>query len=745
MITRVTATVIASLVALTTLLLSTPGWSGPALAKGVDRTSPVPGDTATVTAAASYNPGEDLTISGRGWLAESGAEGSTVAVLIDAPGPAVYTRRTVANPTTHEVSADKRLQAIAAADAHGDWSVTIPAPTPENAYFGDQQGQPSITPWTSGQVHFFRLLTGSLRDRDKVRSVRVEFCVGTCDTEAGQEPAWGHVTARHADGATAWVEDQPSPAAGAVLRVVGRGWLTADASGGSTIDVSFNRNGEGDPGSPYVVKADDAGNLEAEVPLPPGLEPGSYLTAVFRSGPYAPGDVSRSVTTETLKVGGVAYVPPSMGGVCTPTSPSPEVALSTTSVPVGGVITVTGKGWCHPKNGGSTIAVKIDDGEVSHTAATRVRDDLTIWAIVEADPKTGEFTADVTLPDGTTASSTPALTQGAHTLRFLTGTLKAGDTIRTLRSEEITVGAYRPNGIPDPVEATEDLTQATKAGLRVSRRGTRLTVTIPKAASGEWVYLNLYDGGSPLFPWGTTWLHADGHRQVKASLKGLTLPDGDLKLSAQSGNQGRAGKLLGWGVLRVAAPASAAPASVSAPPAIAPALSSLAGAVVPAPTQTPAAPLLTTANRGHVSALLSGTDVLLKTPAAPGAWVHVTLYAGDAVIPAGWLQTRLDGTVTLAAASLPAGEYRLAVQDPAGAMLGWTTFTLGATGTAPADSAPPAAGTRAAAAVASVAASLPLWRVRDLDAVLMVAAIALLAGTSAGIALGSRTPRRKLT
>ena len=45
---------------------------------------------------------------------------------------------------------------------------------------------------------------------------------------------------------------------------------------------------------------------------------------------------------------------------------------------------------------------------------------------------------------GGATGSTPALPTGAHTLRLLTGSLKAGDAARTLLSSEFVVGSYRP-------------------------------------------------------------------------------------------------------------------------------------------------------------------------------------------------------------------------------------------------------------------------------------------------------------
>ena len=126
---------------------------------------------------------------------------------------------------------------------------------------------------------------------------------------------------------------------------------------------------------------------------------------------------------------------------CVPTSPTPTVTVKPLKVKMGAILRVTGEGWCHPTNGGSLIAVKIDEGAYSRLDSS-VHVNRTVWAIVQANNKTGKFSAKITLPNGTTSGangSTPAFVTGPHTLRLLTGSLKAGDAIRTVQSGTFTV------------------------------------------------------------------------------------------------------------------------------------------------------------------------------------------------------------------------------------------------------------------------------------------------------------------
>lgn len=89
---------------------------------------------------------------------------------------------------------------------------------------------------------------------------------------------------------------------------------------------------------------------------------------------------------------------------------------------IGGTISLEGEGWFNQAGTeGSTVAVKIDRGTVT------APDGSDVWATIEADTD-GTFAADIALPAG-------SITPGVHILNLLSGTLKAGDTVRSVAVE----------------------------------------------------------------------------------------------------------------------------------------------------------------------------------------------------------------------------------------------------------------------------------------------------------------------
>lgn len=699
-------------------------------------------------------PGQDIVVSGTGWTNTAGAEGSVVGVLLDATASGdpntVLTTRDVVNPLTGTVSTDKRLHVIVRADSAGSWTATIPYPTAENAALS---GGGAWTDWAAGSTHQVRLLTGSLgvEISDAMRSLAADVTIAG-DPPAGptDPPTWAHETVTStASGrtATAWVQSDVAAGDGSTLRIKGAGWVDTAGTGASTIAIKLN-SGDGrqytrsgsdivehpsasgddtiwtllapaNPDShPNVVVIGVDGSFEIELDLPDGLEAGQYLSVLFQSGRFDPADVQRSETTGYLTVGGVPYEDDGddVEATCRPSTSSPGVTIINPSVALGGVLTVQGTGWCHPgeNRGGSVIALKIDEGAYSHLTDA-VHQNRTIWAVVEADSETGDWSIDIQLPDGTAATSSPAFPEGAHTLRLLTGSLKTGDQGRSALTTEFVVGAYQPNGAPDPVDAST-LTAANAGGVTVSRTADSLAVTIPGARAGDWIFITPFAAdGSPRYPWLGSWFRADASGTVRAPLAGVTLPAGLITVAVQSGNQGELGRLVGWGRLLVAAPSPGttptpspgAGQAAAATPVVArddagesgtgstatgtgatgasgrhgtTALAARTPAQLGAPTTVPAPPAasgegLTAANAGTVTSVLEGAILTITIPSAePGDWVY--LYAYSTPVPVGWIQVDADRRVRVDLAALEPGEHKLAVLDRDGALIGWTGTEL---------------------------------------------------------------------
>lgn len=161
----------------------------------------------------------------------------------------------------------------------------------------------------------------------------------------------------------------------------------------------------------------------------------------------------------------------------------PTLTVQSGNLTVGGTVAVSGTGWTTADGtSGSIIAVKIDEGAYSHLPGETVHPNATVWALIEAADD-GSFSTAITLPTAT--SSTPAFAPGVHSLRFLTGSSKAGDAIRTLRSDDLTVSA--------PAAAT---TTAVSVLRRSSPYGTAnvATVSLTTAGAGTAGTVVLRDG-----------------------------------------------------------------------------------------------------------------------------------------------------------------------------------------------------------------------------------------------------------
>ena len=560
--------------------------------------------------------GQPLTVKGVGWMNQEKKEGSVVAVKID--GGTFKAKSAVKNPANGKAETDKGVLAMVKADASGNWTATISAE--------------SLSQLKEGK-HTVQFSSGSGLQGDVVRQSSAAFVYGAeagkpdqnpnpqapAPKEAPQAPApkeaappnqpndtpsslgppeWSHVDlADPSDksGAKAWVEKEIKSDAGAKFHIRGTGWKNSAGNGPSTVSVKINEGenkpyerakaidhpsvkgdktvwalvAQNNPKKDKNVKAFQSnGDFEVEIDVPKSLTKGKYLSVSLFSGQSDTKDVKRSMTSEQLTV-----LEPT---TCTPSVEKPTVAVENVKAHIGGTVKVSGKGWCHPQEnqGASKIAVKIDDGKYKRVDVP-AGSDATVWAIVEnADPKTGDWTAEIPLPDGTDKKAVrggnggrnPVFPEGKHRFTFITGdAVKPGDAKREVKSDEFDVRDYKPSGIPDPVEANEDLKDDNKQGMTVKRgKDGRLVVTIPKAKAEAgkgnkkdgrnatdkktWVFLDVYDEeGTSRHPWGARWFETEKDGKVLDLPKDVSLPNGALKITAQSGKPGDDfGALLGW-------------------------------------------------------------------------------------------------------------------------------------------------------------------------------------------------------
>ncbi|MEV8164312.1 hypothetical protein AB0O80_00675 [Rothia kristinae] len=536
--------------------------------------------TATVTSVKTVREGAEVTVTGTGWKAQDGS-GSNVSVKLDK------------GKTT--IGGDA-VVATVDANAQGEFSATFPFPGKDNANEA----------WTVGSTHTIHVLSGSGKTGDVARNAVLTVGVAKADgtTVDPDDPQhWDSYTIPGKVGDTA-VDDATVRIApigtgdGARLKLHGEGWTMADGKRGSVIAVKLLKNSKGDaytrtpntkindyltaragnndsvwvlltPDQSKEDKAagifhiDEKGEFDVDIALPDGLKQGQYLKAQFLSGKNAEyvdaswKDVQRSTAVGPLKVDGVAADEDSQTSdvKCTDVTSRPTVTVETKNVGVGGKVHVTGSGYCNPtaNTGAAHVAVKLDEGKYSRLDDA-VSTNRTIWQIIETDQSNGTFDAWIQLPDGTDKTSTPAFPEGAHTLRFLSGSLKPGDkgsTVGGAGVADFVVGQYRPQGAPDPVDPGSALTSGNRHGVSATLDGDKLTVTVPEGRQGDWIHTSAYMDGSRRSAWLGEWHQLDARRSVTYTVDREVLMAGKYQLLVQNGNEGHVGEILGWTTLEL--------------------------------------------------------------------------------------------------------------------------------------------------------------------------------------------------
>ncbi|WP_294660948.1 peptidase [uncultured Rothia sp.] len=247
---------------------------------------------------------------------------------------------------------------------------------------------------------------------------------------------------------------------------------------------------------------------------------------------------------------------------CAPADGSftPRLTIENPKAVQGGKLHLTGDGWCNPDDKkASVIGLKIDDGKVSRNDATAVNDNRTIWAVVTPD-ENGHIDAWIDLPTRENAAfkndeDAAKYASGEHTLRLLTGSLRDGDRSGTYGGTNsqggvnttFTIGEYAPVDAPQPVNASE-LTNGN--GVQVSRNGSTVTVTVPNAEPGTWVYAATYLGNSPQTLYGSGWKRLDGNRSFSYETS-VSMPAATYRVVVHNGNQGAQNAVLGFADMTV--------------------------------------------------------------------------------------------------------------------------------------------------------------------------------------------------
>lgn len=142
------------------------------------------------------------------------------------------------------------------------------------------------------------------------------------------------------------------------------------------------------------------------------------------------------------------------------TSPTGAVAEAPDSAVIDTGFALTGTGWTRAGGTqGSIIAVKLDLGAVQHVASGVQKHPETganlaadVWAVIPVAAN-GTFSTTIPLPTASTATSAPRPVGEEYTVNLLTGSLAAGDLIRSVQFKVKVAAASEPT--PDPTTTTE--------------------------------------------------------------------------------------------------------------------------------------------------------------------------------------------------------------------------------------------------------------------------------------------------
>ncbi|WP_424826435.1 peptidase [Rothia mucilaginosa] len=347
-----------------------------------------------------------------------------------------------------------------------------------------------------------------------------------------------------------------------------KGWTVEGTSHRIQV-LSGSLGGMDADGNTYDRRASVAQNITLSDPAPspaPTAEPSATAEPTAEpsatAAPSATAEPTAEPTPEPSATADPTPAPSEDSKTCAPAGDSftPRLTIENPKAVQGGKLHLTGDGWCNPEDKkASVIGLKIDDGKVSRNDATAVNDNRTIWAVITPD-ENGHIDTWIDLPTRDNAAfkndeDAAKYASGEHTLRLLTGSLREGDRSGTYGGANsqgginttFTIGEYAPGDAPEPVNASE-LTAGN--GVQVSRDGSTVTVTVPNAEPGTWVYAATYLGNSPQTLYGSGWKRLDGNRSFSYETS-VSMPAATYRVVVHNGNQGADNAVLGFADMTV--------------------------------------------------------------------------------------------------------------------------------------------------------------------------------------------------
>lgn len=459
-------------------------------------------DKATVTISTEKWREGKLVLRGTGFTSTAPGRGAVFAVkFLDALPDEAHQ---AINPITKK-GGNSPANFMATAKEDGTFEVEVSLPTPENT--GLTAEQLKNKGWTvEGTSHRIQVLSGSLGGTDADGNT-YDRRVSVSQNITLSDPA-------------------PSPAP------------TAEPT--ATVEPSAEPSATAEPTAEPSATAEPTADPSATA------EPTPAPTAEPTPAPTAEPTPAPSEDSKT----------------CSPADDSftPRLTIENPKAVQGGKLHLTGDGWCNPEDKkASVIGLKIDDGKVSRNDATAVNDNHTIWAVITPD-ENGHIDAWIDLPTRDNAAfkndeDAAKYASGEHTLRLLTGSLREGDRSGTYGGANsqgginttFTIGEYAPGDAPEPVNASELIAGN---GVQVSRDGSTVTVTVPNAEPGTWVYAATYLGNSPQTLYGSGWKRLDGNRSFSYETS-VSMPAATYRVVVHNGNQGAQNAVLGFADMTV--------------------------------------------------------------------------------------------------------------------------------------------------------------------------------------------------
>ncbi|PRQ10828.1 hypothetical protein C1Y63_09310 [Corynebacterium sp. 13CS0277] len=310
-----------------------------------------------------------------------------------------------------------------------------------------------------------------------------------------------------------------------------------------------------DPTLWVLMDSSEDGTFTTTFTIPKDLSAGEKFFVNVTQGLLDSADVPNiTVNSQPMIIDRTPWVGHDDNVTCVTDLKFPRIEVSREIVD--GKVNIKGQGWCNPISGSNIIAVKIDEAAISRLESNKVDANLTIWDYIVPDPATGDFDYDMPLPDGTTSGplgSKPAFGDGAHTLRFLTGSIKEGDPVISLpftgkRNTVFVKGEYKPLGIPETFLASKYIVDSKRNDVDIIDENDKtITLRVPGRKKGDYIYVAGFteDGSRRVF-WQSNFYQVDDRGRITIDRTVIPERYTKLNLTLQAGGLDDFGEVLGW-------------------------------------------------------------------------------------------------------------------------------------------------------------------------------------------------------